>query len=127
MKKSIIAAAALAFAIAGCGGGVKASPSGNAGNGTGSPSDGGRTGTLSPYQQQKYDALAQVACYETDGHNRDISALSFGIWINRVETALDLSKADATAFARRVVSKQCPENLGYITQWQKEPDFINLK
>ena len=91
--------------------------------GTQSPGDqgggGGSTGTLSPYQQQKYDNYARVVCYNTDDHN-GIGPYGFGYWLGALETDLTLSRADAIAFVKRVASKQCPENLGNISRWVNE-------
>jgi hypothetical protein len=124
MRKSVIAAALLAFAIAGCGGGGTTIHSGGAKTGSQSPgAQGGGadvTRQLSPYQQQKYDSYAQAVCRETDDTIPGIGPFTFGMWISFIKKDLNLSEADAIAFVSRVASQQCPENLRNISQWQHE-------
>jgi hypothetical protein len=96
MKKSIIAAIAVTFALAGCGG---------AGTVSGAGTVRSDSTTLSPEQRQKEEEAAGNLC---DG-------LKYYGWDNEVigvQVALDwMSEADAINFIKKIASRGCPELL----------------
>jgi hypothetical protein len=113
MRKSVIAAALVALAVAGCGGGgsggthVTERPNNR---GSGSNGGGGSNGTKSPYEQKKEDDVARNLC-------RNIEAFGYGTAVTAVEKNLNFSEGDAVKFVKNVASEQCPELIP--PEWKK--------
>ncbi len=114
---AIVAALAVCVAVlisvmggGGGGGGSPASPSSGGG--------GSSSGTLSPNKQQKLadDAIGVCDSIQTTG---TVSELDFAELLNRVETDIGWSQADAIKWFKQVASKQCPEYLGNLSRLEK--------
>jgi hypothetical protein len=117
MRKAIIAAAGaaalVAFAVAGCGGGT------HSGGGKGAPNGGWR----SPYQEQQANTAAGQVCDNINmtptGNDIADAALTmgFGVYLNGIEQQLTMSRDDAIAWIKSVAKEQCPEFIGNISKW----------
>jgi hypothetical protein len=117
MKKSIlVAAAVMAFALAGCGGSGSPSPRHNTGQtSVGTSNSGGGGSSKSPYQQQKEENEAAKVCSELDNFSYNQAVIS-------AHLNLGFSNDEAIQFVKKAASQQCPEVLATAVARARDTD-----